>query len=120
MELTQKQLIAILQTALSAFRAEVDEDITATRILTLLAVAEQPGIAQTDLEKALDGLSASAVSRNLLDLSSYKRNKTPGPDFLQQRPDPMYRKRHLVYPTSKAEDWLAALAARVSEAVSSK
>lgn len=120
MQLTKQQLIAILKPALAAFRSEVDEDITATRILTLLEVVSQPGIPQADLERALDGLSASAVSRNLLDLSSYKRNKTPGPDFLQQMPDPMHRKRHLVYPTHKAEQWLTVLTAKVNAAVASE
>lgn len=114
MQLTQKDLTSILTTALQAFREEIDPDITATRILTLLAVADAPGIQQVDLERALGGAASSTVSRNILDLSSYKRNREPGPDFLEQRPDPMYRKRNLVYPTTKALHWLSALTQRVN------
>ncbi|WP_295842485.1 hypothetical protein [uncultured Xanthomonas sp.] len=117
MQLSQKDLTAILKTALSAFREEIDEDITATRILTLLSVVDEPGIQQVDLERALGGLSPSAVSRNVLDLSSLKRNREPGPDFLDQRPDPAYRKRNLIFPTTKALHWLASLTERVNRKV---
>ena len=120
MNLSQKELTAILTTALSAFREEIDEDITTTRILTLLAVVDEPGIQQVDLERVLGGLSPSAVSRNVLDLSSIKRNREPGPDFLEQRPDPAYRKRNLIFPTTKALHWLASLAERVNRKVTAR
>ncbi|WP_445392401.1 hypothetical protein ACUDTL_16955 [Stenotrophomonas pavanii] len=120
MNLTQKELTVILTTALSAFREEIDEDITATRILTLLAVVDEPGIQQVDLEKVVGGLSPSAVSRNVLDLSQIKRNREPGPDFLEQRSDPAYRKRNLIYPTAKALHWLSALADRVGRKMAAK
>lgn len=113
MKLTQKDLTTILTTAMQSFRDEIDPDITATRILTLLVVSDSPGMQQVDLERALNA-SSSTVSRNILDLSAYKRNKEPGPDFLEQRPDPMYRKRNLVYPTTKALHWLAALTQKVN------
>lgn len=116
MQLSQKHLTAILTTSLRAFREEIDPDITATRILTLLVVADEPGIQQVDLERAL-GAASSTVSRNILDLSVFKRNKTPGPDFLEQRTDPMYRKRNLVFPTSKALHWLSALTQRVNNSI---
>lgn len=117
MKIKQNQLIAILSAALKAFREEVDHDITATRIMTLLVVVNEPGIQQVDLERALGGLSPSAVSRNVLDLSSVKRNREPGPDFLEQRPDPMYRKRNLIYPTAKALHWLNTVTERVNRKV---
>lgn len=120
MQLTQKQLIAILQSALAAFRSDVDSDISAARILTLLAVADQRVIPHADLERELDGLSASAVSRILLDLSNLKRDRTPGPDLVQQIPDPAYRKRNLVYPTQKAQQWLMSLTDQVNQAIASK
>ncbi|MDX5515121.1 hypothetical protein [Stenotrophomonas sp. RG-453] len=120
MNLSQKELTVILTTALSAFREEIDEDITATRILTLLTVVDEPGIQQVDLEKALGGLSPSAVSRNVLDLSQIKRNREPGPDFLEQRSDPAYRKRNLIFPTAKALHWLSSLAERVSRKMAAK
>lgn len=118
MQLSQKDLTVILKTALNAFREEIDEDITATRILTLLAVVDEPGIQQVDLERVLGGLASSSVSRNVGDLSSIKRNREPGPDFLEQRPDPAYRRRNLVFPTAKALHWLASLTERVNRKVS--
>lgn len=118
MQLSQKELTVILKTALNAFREEIGEDVTATRILTLLAVVDEPGIQQVDLERALGGLAPSSVSRNIGDLSSLKRNREPGPAFLEQRPDPAYRRRNLVFPTAKALHWLASLTERVNRKVS--
>lgn len=120
MNITQKELVAILQVTLTAFRKEIGEDVTALRILTLLAVVEEPGIPQLDLEKVLGGVASSTVSRNILDLTRIKRNKDRGPDLLEQRIDPMYRKRNTVYPTPKAMELVSDLTAEVNAKVSPK
>ena len=115
MTLSKHDLIAVLTTALSSFREEFDSEITASRILTLLAVSENPGIQQVDVERFVRGLSASAVSRNILDWSDVTTNRKPGPGFLEQRPDPEYRRRNIVYPTAKALHWLEQLTKAVND-----
>lgn len=120
MTLSKHDLIEVLTAALSSFREEFDSEITASRILTLLAVSENPGIQQVDVERYVRGLSASAVSRNILDWSDVTTNRKPGPGFLEQRPDPEYRRRNIVYPTAKALHWLEQLSKTVNERLAKK
>ncbi len=114
MNLTKQELTEILTETLTAFREEFDGDITASRILTLLAVSDHPGMQQIDVADYVKGLSASAISRNLVDWGDHTTARKPGPGFIEQRPDPMYRRRNLVYPTTKALHWLEQLTGRIN------
>lgn len=120
MEITQEQLIAILQSALGAFREEFDSDITAARILTLLSIVQHPGMQQRDLTTFVKGLSQSAASRNILDWSDVNSARKAGPGFVEQRTDPMFRKRNLLYPTSKGHEFVKRLTNAVSASLSRK
>jgi len=120
MDITQDQLLQILQTTLGAFREEFDSDISAARILTLLSIVQNPGMQQKDLADHVKGLSQSAASRNILDWSSVNSSRKAGPDFVEQRNDPMYRKRNLLYPTAKGHQFVTRLTANVNAAVKRK
>lgn len=112
--LSQQQLVAVLRAALSHFRNELDPEITASRILTYLAVVDSPGIQQADIPQILNGVSSSGASRNILDLTSTTSARKPGPNLIVQQSDPMYRKRHLLYLTPTGQQWAADLTAHVA------
>lgn len=113
-QLSQEQVLGVLTSALTAFR-ELDPDITAARILTLLSVVRNPGMQQLDLGQHVKGLSTSAISRNVLDWSNFTSARKPGPDFITQAPDPMFRKRNLLYPTVKGLQWVEQMTKKVAE-----
>ena len=119
MEITQEQLIAILQSALGAFREEFDSDITAARILTLLSIVQHPGMQQRDLTTFVKELSIGSV-RNILDWSDVNSARKAGPGFVEQRTDPMFRKRNLLYPTSKGHEFVKRLTNTVSASLGRK
>lgn len=115
MQLTDKELITALEAALSIFREEIDPDITAARILTLLATTQHPGCPQAEMERYVKGMSTSGISRNILDWSEVNNKREPGPNFILAKPDPTFRKRHLLYPTDRAWAFLSRVTAAVNK-----
>ncbi|NZA24775.1 winged helix-turn-helix transcriptional regulator [Luteimonas sp. SJ-92] len=113
MTLTQDQVIAALQAALREFRTH-HPDITAARILTLLAVARSPGIQQSEISSAIGDMSQAASSRNVLDWTELNSARQVGPDFIAQRPDPNFRKRNVLYLTPKGHAFLGKIASTVN------
>ena len=90
------QVIKFLQ----RFRSEVGSEMTVQQLLTLMYVATEPGIEQGVLgERA--GISSSAISKNVANLSHWKATKTPGPGILTQQIDPMRLTIRLVHLTPK-------------------
>lgn len=114
-QLTTDELLKILHLALEQFRGDFDGDILASRILTLTAVAQNPGLNQTEVGNHVKGLTTSTISRNVIDWSELDKNRNPGPDFVQQRPDPEYRRRNVLYLTPKGQHYLDRLTEKVNK-----
>lgn len=112
--LTRDDLICVLTTALECFRREVDPEIPAAKILTLLTVAKHSGLQQLDLPNHVSALSPSAASRHVMDWTEVDKNRRPGPAFVDPRPDPMFRRRNLLFITPKGQHFLDRVASSVN------
>jgi len=103
--------LELLDKALRFARARLSPDITAQRLLILIAVYFHEGLSQRELLGHLDSTSITALSRNLADLSSLTTRKTPGPGLLALKTDPLNLRIKRVYLTSKGKrfmkHWLA-------------
>ena len=97
-------------------RARLSADITAQRLLILIAVYFNEGLSQRELLQHLDSTSITALSRNLADLSALTTKKLPGPGLLELRMDPLNLRVRRVFLTRKGHtfmrQWLRAAAAK--------
>jgi DNA-binding MarR family transcriptional regulator len=75
--------------------------------LTLLAVAEQPGLTMQELSDTV-GMSQSSCSRNVAALSKWHRLGSPGLDCLEAIEDPRERRRKVMYLTAKGRQRIKA------------
>ena len=111
-----KNAIRILDRGLRFARARISADITAQRLLILIAVYFNEGLSQRQLLEHLDSTSITALSRNLADLSALTTKKQPGPGLLELRIDPLNLRVRRVFLTSKGRtfmrQWLQAAAAK--------
>ena len=111
-----KNTMQILDRGLRFARARLSADITAQRLLILIAVYFNEGLSQRDLLQHLDSTSITALSRNLADLSALTTKKLPGPGLLELRMDPLNLRVRRVFLTSKGRtfmrQWLQAAAAK--------
>lgn len=109
---SDKRQMAALDRALRFVRSSISPDITAQRLLILIAVYFHEGLSQRELLRHLESTSITALSRNIADLSSLTTKKTKGPALLEQRVDPMNLRVKKVFLTSKGrkfmERWLEA------------
>jgi DNA-binding MarR family transcriptional regulator len=100
-----------LDRALRYARAKLSPDITAQRLLILIAVYFYEGLSQRELLTHLESTSITALSRNLADLSALTTRKTPGPGLLELRVDPRNLRIKRVFLTPKGKRfmhrWLA-------------
>lgn len=94
------QLTALCR-ALRRVRARVSPDITAQRLLILLAVRAHEGLSQRELLDKLESTSITALSRNLADLSKLTSRKSEGPGLVELRSDPMNLRVRRVYLTRR-------------------
>jgi DNA-binding MarR family transcriptional regulator len=104
--MTEYQPVRALQAldrALRFARGKLSPDVTAQRLLILLAVYFHEGLSQRELLKHLDGTSITALSRNLADLSSLTTKKQPGPGLLELRVDPLNLRIKRVFLTRKGK-----------------
>ncbi len=106
----------LLDSALRFARRKLSPDITAQRLLILIAVYRHEGASQRELLKQLDSTSITALSRNIADLSALTSRKTPGPGLLELRLDPMNLRVKRVFLTKKGKSfvnqWLREIARR--------
>ena len=116
------QALQSLDRALRFARARLSPDITAQRLLILLAVYFHEGLSQRELLRHLELTSITALSRNLADLSDLTTKKEAGPGLLELRVDPMNLRAKRVYLTRKGtkfvQDWLAETSGKTKQAVS--
>ena len=100
-----------LDRALRFARAKLSPDITAQRLLILIAVYFHEGLSQRELLNHLEATSITALSRNLADLSRLTTKKQPGPGLLELRVDPLNLRIKRLFLTKKGkrfmEQWLA-------------
>lgn len=89
---------------LSTLRDVVADDLSVQKAQVLMAIAGSPrGIALGDVQR-MAGLTKSAASRNVLDLSDLTSRRKPGPGLVEMRPDPNNRAYKLVYLTPVGHD----------------
>jgi DNA-binding MarR family transcriptional regulator len=98
--------LQLLDRALRFARAKLSPDITAQRLLILIAVYFHEGLSQRELLSHLDSTSITALSRNLADLSSLTTRKTPGPGLLSLKVDPLNLRVKRVFLTSKGKRFM--------------
>ena len=95
-------------------RSKLSGDVTAQRLLILLAVYRHEGLSQRELLQRLELTSITALSRNLADLSSLNSRKKQGPGLLELRLDPRNLRIRRVFLTRKGKtfmrQWLRAIA----------
>jgi DNA-binding MarR family transcriptional regulator len=108
--------LGLLDRALRFARKNLSADITAQRLLILIAVYFHEGLSQRELMDYLEGTSITALSRNLADLSSLTTKKVPGPGLLELRTDPLNLRVKRVFLTRKGKSfvkrWLAETAGK--------
>ena len=92
--------------ALRFARARLSPDITAQRLLILIAVYFNEGLSQRELLQHLESTSITALSRNLADLSTLTTRKSPGPGLLELRVDPMNLRVKRVFLTRKGRSFM--------------
>ena len=106
---TFRTLLA-LDRALRFARSKISPDITAQRLLILIAVHFHQGLSQRELLAHLESVSITALSRNIADLSKLTTKKSPGPGLIELRADPLNLRIKRVFLTKKGtrfmEQWL--------------
>lgn len=95
----EKSALTSLRGVLAHVR-EVDPEMPAQTLLTLLEVADKPGITMRDLQDRL-GLSSAAVSRIISRLSEWEKHEVPGLNYVDRRSNPVDRRYQIVEPTAK-------------------
>ena len=110
----QARALLVLDRALRFARAKLSPDITAQRLLILIAVYFNEGQSQRELLQHLESTSITALSRNIADLSEFTTRKLPGPGLLELRIDPLNLRIKRVFLTPKGrsfvKQWLAVTA----------
>lgn len=108
--------LGLLERALRFARKNLSADVTAQRLLILIAVYFHEGLSQRELMNYLEGTSITALSRNLADLSVLTTKKAPGPGLLELRMDPLNLRVKRVFLTRKGRSfvkrWLAETAGK--------
>jgi len=108
--MTNAKNFKILNEINKLWRSETGERISLRTISVFLHVAMYPGSSSEAIQKAT-GLSQSAVSRHTMSLSKINRSKKPGYDLIDEKSDPMNRRRKLYTLTRKGEKFLQKLKA---------
>jgi DNA-binding MarR family transcriptional regulator len=107
---SQSEALTTLDRGLRFARAKLSPDITAQRLLILIAVYFHEGLSQRELLNHLESTSITALSRNLADLSVMTARKSPGPGLLELRIDPSNLRIKRVFLTRKGRafvrEWL--------------
>ena len=110
---TIRNQISWLNTTLRHARKELGADITAQRLLILINVFLNEGLSQGELLRQLDSTSATALSRNLAELSDWTPRKVEGPGLIELRADRFNLRRKQVFLTGKGhafiQSWLTAM-----------
>ena len=101
-----QQTLSILDRALRMARTRLSPDITAQRLLILIAVYLHEGLNQRELLQHLESTSITALSRNLADLSAWTSRKSPGPGLLELRVDPLNLRTKRVFLTAKGQRFM--------------
>ena len=90
-----------------------NDNFTVGIAISFLTVAMFEGRSAREYAEML-GLGTSSMSRHLLDLGDINRKREPGMRLIEQRPDPMDRRKNVYRLTAKGR----ALIAKINEALS--
>jgi DNA-binding MarR family transcriptional regulator len=90
-------------------RSQLGPDVTLQRLLILVNVYLNEGLSQSELRSSLDATSATALSRNLADLSAWTSRKQTGPGLLELRTDPMNLRRKSIHLTDTGRELIEKL-----------
>lgn len=96
-----KRTVDPLAERLRQARRELGADATLLRLSILLTVYGHEGRSQNELLGLMEATSATALSRNLADLSAWTSRKAPGPGLVELRADPMNLRRKTVHLTDR-------------------
>ena len=96
-----QRLIHKLTIILQEFQ-KVDETISLQLCITFLLVAQNEGCSLTDIWKQT-GWVQSTVTRHLLDLGQFNRQKGPGYNLVQSERDPMELRKNIYTLTPKGK-----------------
>ncbi|MGV8830389.1 MAG: hypothetical protein ACOH2N_00305 [Devosia sp.] len=88
--------------------ASLDTEMQLPMVAMLVIVAQRPGVYQRDMD-GLVGVSQSSVSRNVHNLSRYRRDGSPGFGLVEQRPDPKDVRSQRLFLTVAGVAFLARL-----------
>ncbi|MEE4297944.1 MAG: MarR family winged helix-turn-helix transcriptional regulator [Pseudomonadales bacterium] len=97
----RRRALAPLADRLRQARRELGADATLLRLSILLTVYMHEGRSQNELLGLMEATSATALSRNLADLSAWTSRKAPGPGLVELRADPMNLRRKTVHLTDQ-------------------
>lgn len=106
-DVQRPETIKQLDRALRYARSHLSADVTAQRLLILLAVYQHEGLSQRELLSHLESTSITALSRNIADLSGLTTKKTAGPDLLELRHDPANLRIKRVFMTRKGKRFVS-------------
>jgi DNA-binding MarR family transcriptional regulator len=88
-------------------------DISVQRLLILIEASLHEGLSQAELLKELRATSVTALSRNLAELSALTPNKTPGPNLVELRPDPLNLRRKMIFLTPRGRRFMTHLRKKI-------
>lgn len=104
--LAPQRTLRAVDRALRHARETLSPDITAQRLLILIAVYFHEGLSQRELLQHLDSTSITSLSRNIADLSGLTTKKLPGPGLLELRSDPLNLRIKRVFLTNKGRRFM--------------
>jgi DNA-binding MarR family transcriptional regulator len=105
----EKSTLGGLRAVLTVAR-EVDPEMPAQTLLTMLEVAYDPDISMADLQQRM-GLSSAAMSRIISRLSEWEKHEVPGLNYVVSRKAPTDRRFVLVTPTPRGLTFVRKLVA---------
>ncbi|MGB8706029.1 MAG: MarR family winged helix-turn-helix transcriptional regulator, partial [Gillisia sp.] len=115
-QINPEDVLKTVKAALEVFRDELGPETNISKMLTLLGIADSPGVEQHRLGEEA-GVATSTLSRIIVDLSGVNRHRKPGPNVVHAYPDPMWRRRNLLELTSKGRSLMDKVTANVNKAL---
>lgn len=103
----EREAMRVLLTSLDPFRA-VYSIMPLQQAVTFLLVAMEEGEGVTEYARRA-GVSQSVMTRHLLDLGEFNRRHEPGLGLVFSRPNPLNRRKHQVFLTSKGRTLTAQI-----------
>jgi DNA-binding MarR family transcriptional regulator len=101
--------VEVFERALRFARQQLGPDVTVLRLQILLNAHLNPASSQRELAALSGGISATALSRNLADLSAWSSRKQEGLGLVELRADPMNLRVKRIYLTARGKRFVRQL-----------